>query len=501
MDVRIGFDHYTIAQRGFTPEATLRFARAHRFDGVQFLDAASIDGSLDAGALADFRVLAEGMGLFVEAGIPSPNPVRRSRGLGRPVPPGEVAGLLAPHIDALAALGCRHARVYIGDRHDRFRTDASWSDQLDASLEVIRELTPRLKALGVRLAIETHADLTACELLAFLERVDPAIAGVTLDTGNLAMRLDDPLAAVQRLAPFVVATHIKDIVLAFTPRGLCWQARPVGSGILPMPDLLAPLLRARRGIDAVDRAPPADLRPADLRPPMDGVLPRPPSRVARRRRPARGGVRSPIRRGLARAPRGGRGDPLVVARPRLARQLARLPPVGRADRHGVRLRSRRDGRDPLADSRGADPMSTEPSASRRIVSLDQFRGYTVAGMLLVNFLGGYQVVPAILKHHNTYCSYADTIMPQFFFAVGFAYRLTFLRRVQTVGYGLAAAAAIRRNLGLILIGFVVYHLDGKVSRWEELEASPPRNSSVGPARGSFSRRSSTSPSHHSGYYP
>ena len=50
-------------------------------------------------------------------------------------------------------------------------------------------------------------------------------------------------------------------------------------------------------------------------------------------------------------------------------------------------------------------------------------------MLLVNFLGGYQAVHAILKHHNTYCSYADTIMPQFFFAVGFAYRLTFLRRV------------------------------------------------------------------------
>ncbi len=72
---------------------------------------------------------------------------------------------------------------------------------------------------------------------------------------------------------------------------------------------------------------------------------------------------------------------------------------------------------------------TDEPASRRIVSLDQFRGYTVAGMLLVNFLGGYQAVPAILKHHNTYCSYADTIMPQFFFAVGFAYRLTFLRRV------------------------------------------------------------------------
>ena len=106
---------------------------------------------------------------------------------------------------------------------------------------------------------------------------------------------------------------------------------------------------------------------------------------------------------------------------------------------------------------------------RRIVSLDQFRGYTVAGMLFVNFLGGYQVVPAVFKHHNTYCSYADTIMPQFFFAVGFAYRLTFLRRLVNGGFSLAAAAVIKRNIGLFLLGFVLYHLDGGVKSWAELQ--------------------------------
>jgi predicted acyltransferase len=113
-------------------------------------------------------------------------------------------------------------------------------------------------------------------------------------------------------------------------------------------------------------------------------------------------------------------------------------------------------------------MAADEGVRRRIVSLDQFRGYTVAGMLLVNFLSGYRAVHPILKHHNTYCSYADTIMPQFFFAVGFAYRLTFLRRLRSDGYLGAAAAAVRRNLGLILVGFVVYHLDGKVGSWEEL---------------------------------
>ncbi len=114
-------------------------------------------------------------------------------------------------------------------------------------------------------------------------------------------------------------------------------------------------------------------------------------------------------------------------------------------------------------------MALDQVPKWRIVSLDQFRGYTVVGMLLVNFLGGFQVVPAILKHHNTYCSYADTIMPQFFFAVGFAYRLTFLRRLAEAGFWAATGAVLKRNLGLILLGFVLYHLDGSVKSWQQLE--------------------------------
>lgn len=117
-------------------------------------------------------------------------------------------------------------------------------------------------------------------------------------------------------------------------------------------------------------------------------------------------------------------------------------------------------------------MLTDESPARRIVSLDQFRGYTVAGMLLVNFLG-FNAVPAILRHHNTYCSYADTIMPQFFFAVGFAYRLTYLRRVQKSGWREAVVAALHRNAGLLLLGLVFHHLDGDYKSWADLQARGP----------------------------
>src|SRR5262249_3971457 len=103
--------------------------------------------------------------------------------------------------------------------------------------------------LGLRVAIETHADLTADELLRLVEGLGPEVAGVTLDTGNLAMRLDDPARATERLAPRVLMAHGKDCGLERAPRGLRWQARPVGSGVLPMPDLLAPLLRANPALN------------------------------------------------------------------------------------------------------------------------------------------------------------------------------------------------------------------------------------------------------------
>jgi predicted acyltransferase len=110
----------------------------------------------------------------------------------------------------------------------------------------------------------------------------------------------------------------------------------------------------------------------------------------------------------------------------------------------------------------------EGKPSARILSLDQFRGYTVLGMFFVNFVGHFDVIAPIWKHHNTYCSYADTIMPQFFFAVGFAYRLTLLRRIASDGWLKAYGHALRRNLGLILVGLVVYHLDGEYRLWSQL---------------------------------
>lgn len=115
---------------------------------------------------------------------------------------------------------------------------------------------------------------------------------------------------------------------------------------------------------------------------------------------------------------------------------------------------------------------TAPAPADRLVALDQFRGYTVLGMLLVNFVGSFAAVRAvapILAHHHTYCSYADTIMPQFLFAVGFAFRLTFAKRLAAVGPRAAYRHALKRNAGLFLVAFAAYSVGSSWQHWDNAD--------------------------------
>src|SRR5438477_8221196 len=123
----------------------------------------------------------------------------------------------------------------------------------------------------------------------------------------------------------------------------------------------------------------------------------------------------------------------------------------------------------------------------RILSLDQFRGYTVAGMILVNFLGGFQCVPAVFKHHNTYFSYADSIMPSFHFAVGFALRLVLLKRIAAVGSGWAYGSVVRRCFGLMLLSTILELASGghRPGAWADLQSKGLWDLLAGPLKCEF----------------
>ncbi len=111
---------------------------------------------------------------------------------------------------------------------------------------------------------------------------------------------------------------------------------------------------------------------------------------------------------------------------------------------------------------------TGDPASTRIVSMDQFRGYTVVGMCVVNFLGGLAAIHPVLKHNNNYFSYADSIMPSFMFACGFSYRLSALRRGERLGAQAMYGRFALRSLGLVLISLMMYGFGIEFKTWNEM---------------------------------
>ncbi|KAA2245337.1 DUF5009 domain-containing protein [Chitinophaga agrisoli] len=89
---------------------------------------------------------------------------------------------------------------------------------------------------------------------------------------------------------------------------------------------------------------------------------------------------------------------------------------------------------------------------QRFLSLDVFRGLTVAGMILVNNPGSWDYVYPPLDHAHWHgCTPTDLVFPFFLFAVGNAMSFS-LPRYQEQGHKAALQKILKRSLLIFLIG-------------------------------------------------
>ncbi len=104
----------------------------------------------------------------------------------------------------------------------------------------------------------------------------------------------------------------------------------------------------------------------------------------------------------------------------------------------------------------------------RILSLDLFRGFAIFGMILVNYLGHFDVMPETFRHPRYGMTFANAIAPYFLFAVGMGLKMSLERRIRRSGVKFAYFHAIKRYLVLILIGIVLYGPDPVMDMWDAL---------------------------------
>ena len=112
----------------------------------------------------------------------------------------------------------------------------------DVMLKACRELADYAASKKVTFAVETGPEPAAL-LRQFLDEIDSPGLGVNLDPANLWMcSKDDPVAAVGKLAKYIVHTHAKDGIPLDPPvDGRRWREMPLGEGGVPWPQYLAAL--------------------------------------------------------------------------------------------------------------------------------------------------------------------------------------------------------------------------------------------------------------------
>jgi sugar phosphate isomerase/epimerase len=107
--------------------------------------------------------------------------------------------------------------------------------QVKALVKMFKKAVKVAKDNDVKLAVENHIDFTSDEILQMLESVDSEYFGLNFDTGNFLRLLDDPIKGMEKLAPYVLATHVKDLMPDKSARPTDWHffaGVPVGKGLI-----------------------------------------------------------------------------------------------------------------------------------------------------------------------------------------------------------------------------------------------------------------------------
>ena len=114
--------------------------------------------------------------------------------------------------------------------------------------DVLARASEHASAAGVRLLLENHSDFTIDEYERIVRDVGPDRMGVFLDLVNPIVTFDDPLRAIERLAPLASSGHIRDFALRsiqqpdnYHRRGFEVLYRYPGEGVAPIPALVAKL--------------------------------------------------------------------------------------------------------------------------------------------------------------------------------------------------------------------------------------------------------------------
>jgi sugar phosphate isomerase/epimerase len=133
----------------------------------------------------------------------------------------------------------------LGRRYEMFDSLSAWKDAVAGFHRQIATAVPIVEKYKMPLGIENHKDWRVDEQVALLKQYSSEYVGVSLDTGNNLSILDDPEETVDKLAPYTVNTHFKDMAAEETETGFHLSEVPLGEGMFDLPRMVQAIRAAR----------------------------------------------------------------------------------------------------------------------------------------------------------------------------------------------------------------------------------------------------------------
>ena len=124
-------------------------------------------------------------------------------------------------------------------------------EQMEKVADLLTAAVPMAADIGIRLAVENHCDSFSEEILWLLDRVDSPVVGACIDTVNGLHVTEDPMAAIERLAPRAFTNHFRDDRIEFQRWGFKLVGTAVGEGDIDMRRAYE-LFRDRSSMDRIN---------------------------------------------------------------------------------------------------------------------------------------------------------------------------------------------------------------------------------------------------------
>jgi sugar phosphate isomerase/epimerase len=222
---KLGLDLFSLRSQGWSAFELLDFAAKIGVDVAHFSEPRFL-GSLNETHLRKIKEHAGRLGIALEVGFGSicPTSTRFNRN------DGSASEQLLRMFHVAKLLGSPFVRCYLGSSAER-SGEIPLAQHIENTIASCKSVRSQALDLGVKIAIENHAgDLQARQLKVLIEEAGKDYVGALIDSGNAAWTLEDPHHTLETLAPYALASGVRDSAIWLTAKGADVMWVPFGEG-------------------------------------------------------------------------------------------------------------------------------------------------------------------------------------------------------------------------------------------------------------------------------